>query len=259
MLDPGPLAATLHPLLARLYAEGTLIGSGGEVVRVTSHVPPDEALLLYRVVDRSRADAALEVGMAFGVSSLALADALEKRGAGGRLVVMDPAQHDPVWRGLGLAQIEAAGLRERVEFHERPSQAVLPELWQAGRRFQVAFVDGWHTFDHALVDCFYADQMLDVGGYLVLDDVGYPAIRRLVQFFLANRAYSLDEVLYAPGELGHHGLRRALKRGLAVLARTDQCPSSEHAVLFKRLVGAHAVALRKLADDTRRFDHFYPF
>lgn len=249
----------MHPLLERIYTEGVIRGPEGIDVRVTSHVPRDEAELLYDVVERVGSGDVVEVGMAFGISSLALADALEKRGTEGTLVAMDPAQHDEVWRGLGLAQIQAAGLSHRIEFHERASQVVMPELWRSSRRFTVAFIDGWHTFDHTLIDCFYADRMLEVGGYLVLDDVGYPAIRRAVQFVLSNWAYELSDALYGEGELRHHRVRRTIKRWLAGIARTDQTPSLEHRVLFQQLVGTHAVALRKLKDDGRRFDHFVPF
>lgn len=249
----------MHPLLETIYAEGSIEGVDGARVPVTSHVSRDEAALLYRTIERAGQGDALEVGMAFGVSSLALADALAQRDASSRLVVMDPAQHDGTWQGLGLLQLERAGLAGRVEFHERPSQAVLPELWTAGRRFTVAFLDGWHTFDHTLVDAFYADRVLQTGGYLVLDDVGYPAIRRLTEFLMANRAYEIDDVVGAPSRAVPRRLRRALKRFFARLARTDVTPSAAHQTQFRRLDGAHTIALRKLRDDDRPFDHFAPF
>jgi|GEM_PF-5249283 len=80
-----------------------------------------------------------------------------------------------------------------------------------------------------------------------------------------ERLYAQGSLTAPSGELVHvkptcrDRLRRALKSGLTALARTDQDPSAEHAELFRRLVGAHAVALRKTADDTRRFDHFAPY
>jgi hypothetical protein len=73
---------------------------------------------------------------------------------------MDPAQHDGAWRGLGLRQIADVGFADLVEFHERASQAVLPAC---GVQVQFAFIGGWHTFDHTLVDFFYIDHMLEVG------------------------------------------------------------------------------------------------
>jgi len=49
--------------------------------------------------------------------------------------------------------------------------------------------DRWHTFDHTLVDFFFIDRMLDVGG-MISDDVGYPSICRLCHFILSNREYT---------------------------------------------------------------------
>ena len=41
--------------------------------------------------------------------------------------------------------------------------------------------------------------MLDVGGIIVLDDLGYPSIRRLCHFILSNRSYrTFDVVCCAP-------------------------------------------------------------
>ena len=36
--------------------------------------------------------------------------------------------------------------------------------------FDFIFIDGWHTFDYTLVDMFYADRLLRIGGYLLIDD-----------------------------------------------------------------------------------------
>ena len=249
----------MHPELIRIYAEGTIPGANGEGIQVTSHIPREEAELLYAAIEGAGRGDALEVGMAFGVSSLALADALARRDPDSRLVVMDPAQHDDTWRGLGLKQIERAGLGNRIEFHERSSQVVLPELWQRGRRFSVAFIDGWHTFDHTLVDCFYADKMLDVGGCLVLDDVGYPAIRRVAAFLLANREYSLQSVAMGGRQSAPRPFLSSIKRLLGRLTRTDATPRPEHQAVFRALEGAQAVALRKVGHDERRFDHYAAF
>lgn len=34
-----------------------------------------------------------------------------------------------------------------------------------------------------------ADQMLDVGGVLAFDDIGYPPVQKAILYFLANRNY----------------------------------------------------------------------
>ena len=125
-----------------------------------------------------------------GSPTLYILDAMQQHG-GGKLIGMDPAQHDHTWRGGGLHNVRRAGFAENYEFWEQTSQNILPRLSASGARIQFAFLDGWHTFDHTLIDFFYADTMLDVGGIIVVDDTGYPAIGRLCDFVLANRDYSV--------------------------------------------------------------------
>ena len=51
-----------------------------------------------------------------------------------------------------------------------------------GERIDFAFIDGAHTFDHALVDFFYIDRMLNVGGIVAFDDLGFPCIEKVCRF-----------------------------------------------------------------------------
>jgi hypothetical protein len=46
---------------------------------------------------------------------------------GGKLVGMDPAQHDLTWCGGGLHNVLRAGFADRYVFHEEPSQVMLPQ------------------------------------------------------------------------------------------------------------------------------------
>jgi hypothetical protein len=57
---------------------------------------------------------------------------------------------------------------------------VLPQLWSAGERYDLVFLDGWKTFDHMWVDTFYCAKMLTVGGFMMFDDARMPAVRKCV-------------------------------------------------------------------------------
>jgi predicted O-methyltransferase YrrM len=231
-----------------------------------SCIPRDECELIYGSAALSNAQVAIDVGMAFGVSTICLCDALRRnaeaqRGSKPRLIVMDPAQNwAESWRGVGLRQVKRGGFGDIVEFPERSSQSVLPELLEKGVRCQFAFIDGWHTFDHTLVDFFFVDKMLDIGGMIVLDDVGYPAINAACRFVLANRDYELVDRLSIdtrpPLSLR---IRRSVKRRLAPIGRTNHSPSREDVTFLLALEGVHAIVVRKRGDDTRRFDHFRAF
>ena len=180
--------------------------------------------------------------------------------AGDFLIGMDPAQHDATWRGGGLHNVQRAGFEDRYSFHEEPSQIVLPRLAAAGTRIQFAFIDGWHTFDHTLVDFFFIDRMLDVGGIIVMDDVGYPSIRRLCHFILSNREYiSFDFVRYQSQTLLRTRLKHAAQAVLHPLVRDNFTPDAAVRAQQRMIETVQLIALRKEADDHRSFDHFVAF
>ena len=82
--------------------------------------------------------------------------------------------------------------------------------WKAsGQRIDFAFIDGWHTFDYAMIDFFYVDLLLKPGGVLVIDDAwSYRAIRKLACYIVKDRR---DEPIHTgipPGP------QRALLHGL---------------------------------------------
>ena len=190
----------MNAVLNEIQRDGTTLLPNGSRAHAHSGVGQASGEVLRRAVQRAAPRLGCEVGLAFGISSLHILEAMEPFGA--RLIGMDPAQHDGTWQGGGLYNIERAGYADRYEFHEKPSQTVLPQLCAGGTRIQFAFIDGWHTFDHTLVDFFYLDRMMDVGGMLVLDDVDYPAIRRLAHFIVANRSYRLVEADARPAATG---------------------------------------------------------
>ena len=222
--------------------------------------------MILRAAFLTRATRAVEVGMAYGVSSITIADGISKNATPktgrAKLVVMDPHQNAiEGWSGLGLFQIERAGFSDIVEFHEQSSQECLPALLARGERFDLAFIDGWHTFDHTMVDFFFIDLRLETGGVVVFDDIGYPAIREVVRFIIANRSYDLIDIepvvgLEVPPSLR---FRRWFKRAIQPIARTDRDADPRHDAMFRKLESAQAVALRKTGDDSRRFDHFRAF
>ena len=139
----------------------------GTRTRIHGNVGMDSGKVIQRAIEATCPRMGLEVGLAFGMSTLYILDAMQLHG-GGHSIGMDPAQHDATWRGGGLHNVKRAGFGDRYLFHEEPSQVVLPRLAAAGTPIQFAFIDGWHTFDHAFVDFFFIDRMLDVGGILLL-------------------------------------------------------------------------------------------
>jgi predicted O-methyltransferase YrrM len=248
-----------HPLLDEIESTGLTTLSDGTRVAIQGNIGPESGEVIERAIAATHPRTAVEVGLAFGISTLYILDAMRLHG-GGTLIGMDPAQRDSTWRGGGLYNVERAGFRNQYLFHERPSQIVLPRLAAAGTRIQFAFIDGWHTFDHTLIDFFFVDRMLDVGGIIAIDDVVYPSIQRLCHFILSNRDYkTVDFASHHPSNKFRTSLKRFAKTALHPLVRDNFTPAASVLVQQRAIEAVQLIALRKEADDHRSFDHFVAF
>jgi len=86
------------------------------------------------------------------------------------------------WEGIGRDNLTEAGFGHLVTVFEQLSELCLPEFLAQGHRYDFAFIDGMHTFDHVLIDFFYVNRMLDVGGVVIFDDVEMPSIAKVLSY-----------------------------------------------------------------------------
>ncbi len=105
-------------------------------------------------------------------------------------IVIDPHQ-TKYWGGQGIAHLKAAGHGKYLEFHEEPSFQFIPDIVKAGQQIDLAFIDGWHTFDYVFVDFFFVDKMLRTGGVVVFDDADWPSIRPIIRYIIRNLPFSV--------------------------------------------------------------------
>jgi hypothetical protein len=217
---------------------------------------------LYKIVRRVGAQQTLEVGMAWGISTMAICQAHQDKG-GGHHTAVDPFQ-GPSFKSLGLWNVKRAGLEGRLTFFEERSQIVLPRLVSEGRQYGVIFIDGSHMFDHAFVDFYFADRLIPVGGYLFFDDVWLPSIRKILQFALTNRHYEIDLASYDTPSPTWRRWREKLRHQLQRLFAPSAVAGVPPEVAFtgaRESLGRNVnwCVLRKTGDDDRKFPHFVPF
>lgn len=213
------------------------VSDGKETLPLTSFMDEREGDLLAKVVASVRPATSLEVGFAYGVSTLYICEALANIGSPARHIVVDPFQFSE-WRGIGLRNVKAAGYEKFVDLREQRSEIALPRLLEENTSLDMAVIDGWHTFDHAMIDFFYVNKMLQVGGVVVLDDSSMPAVGKLVDHVLT---YECFRIFDAP-------------RGYPLWTRR-----LAHVAGFKRSRWPSAVALQKVAADNRPWDWYRHF
>ncbi len=247
----------MNTILQTILDVGEFEDPDGQLIKVRANIPREEGEFLRQIVQAANPTVSIEIGLAYGVSAMFICDALQKTPAT-RHIVIDPYQQTATWGfGAGLANLKKAGHEDIVEFHAADSQHVLPKLDTSGLEVDFAFIDGGHTFDHCLIDFFYIDRMLRVGGIVAFDDSNWPPIARVIRFILANRNYRVHAAL-APARRRNTSLQRRIRLGSARLAARS---SNAVAALFKPqilktdeslgITGGRCLALTKLADDTR--------
>jgi predicted O-methyltransferase YrrM len=230
----------MNAILSEILRSNQVLDAAGKPRPLTVNMNQAEGELIMRVFEAVKPDLSLEVGFAYGVSALFACSALDRNAKPARHIVIDPCQ-STLFDGIGLLNLERAGYRRFVELIEEPSEIALPRLLQARTRVQAAIIDGWHTFDHALVDFFYVNKMLEPGGVVIFDDVNMPAIARLIGHVLTYPAYRVfDATPIARAPNPFVALRRRLNGGWPSPAHSRDNPS--------------CIALRKTADDTRDWD-----
>jgi len=180
--------AALNPVLKRIILEKEVTSRTGEIRPLRSEIVTEEGFFIQDVIRQLRPTSSLEIGCAHGVSSLFILQALKEVGAE-RHIIIDPFQHTS-WDDIGLLNVDRAGFSDLIQFYPDLSYRRLPRLEQEGCRLDFSFIDGQHTFDYVLVDFFYIDKMLNVGGVIIFDDLLYPSIRKLCRYILLNLPYS---------------------------------------------------------------------
>ena len=187
----------LNPLMESSYVRDALRLAGpmaDQVETLTGGITRDEAEMLFELVAGLAPVVTLEVGLGYGFSAMVICEAVGRKVAGRKHIVIDPHQNT-YWKGRGLAHLAGAGHGEILEFHEARSFEILPQLAKAGQQIDFAFIDGWHTFDFVFVDAFFVDKMLRPGGVVVFDDADWPSIRPVLRYMVTNLDYSVFKTL----------------------------------------------------------------
>ncbi|HXN85317.1 MAG TPA: class I SAM-dependent methyltransferase [Candidatus Binataceae bacterium] len=185
-------AESIHQRIREIYARGFALGEDDQPHDTGWGLAPARGEFVFKMCRESGASKSLEVGFAFGISTLCILAALAENGATGiSHVAMDPFQASERFRNAGLRTLREAGVTAMVDFHRESSETLMPRLTGDHRQFDFILIDGDHAFDHTFVDIFYAHRLLKPGGVMVIDDINMPPVYLATRHLLINYHYEL--------------------------------------------------------------------
>lgn len=243
-------------LIDRILASGRVEDAEGKSIPLRGGISRSEANFLRGLIAADPSIArTLEIGCAFGLSSLAICGSTAGR-PGAHHVALDPNQSRD-WFGIGLRNLRRAGL-SHFEVLERRSEVELPaRAASEPGSFDLVFIDGFHTFDHTMIDAFFANRLLRVGGLLVIDDCSLPSVAKAVSYLKTYPCYRLEGQADPDRPLARHRLA-ALSRSLVPVGMRQMLPMALHDLLERARHGS-MVALRKVEEDRRRWNWHRPW
>lgn len=189
LVQAPPAKLPPNQVLGSILTTRSVVHADGTSSQLHSETSSEECCAMYQFLKNNPPECAIEIGMAYGISSLAILTALEENNHG-RLISVDPYPpgFDHV-RQSALLAIDNAGLSHRHTHVHAESELALPQLVSDGVRPDFVYIDGHHGFDHAFVDFFFADKMLPIGGTIAFDDSQWRSVHRVIRYLLQHRHY----------------------------------------------------------------------
>jgi predicted O-methyltransferase YrrM len=190
LVDASFLDDIPEPFLARLrsmYSGEPQAGSDGKkyAIDAVTRISPEAGMWLYRLCRQDAAERTLEIGCAYGFSTLYFLAALSQNPCAIHTAI-DPWERG-AWCGIGAQNAKAVRAEKLFRLIEEKSILAIPRLATTGTLFDVVFIDGNHRFDDVLIDFTLSADVCKIGGHIVLDDMWMPSVRRTVEFIRKNR------------------------------------------------------------------------
>lgn len=181
-------------ILRKMLTENRTIGRSGKVFsQLDSNSTLNNLRFIQKVVRENKPERTLEIGLAFGASTLVFCTEHERLGhaATKQHTAIDPYQPYPVYDEAGVYAVERAGLANFLDYRPEFSEFVLPRLLETHQRYDFIYVDGSHLFENVFLDAFYGARLLNDGGLIAFDDSTDAHVAKVLSFIRTN----LDDIL----------------------------------------------------------------
>ncbi len=240
-----------HEILKTKIVEG----EDGKKYSLSANTSIEQCQLLQKIIFENKPLVAIEIGLAHGISSMFISDALLKCG-GKKHIILDPYQDDLYWNNIGLMNLKRAGLSAIVEFHKEASQSFLPELSKKGIEINFAYIDSTKVFDQLLVDVHFLLLSMPIGGIIAMDDCDFPSIRKLCRLLVK---FDFIEIYCTQGK-DNFGWKQTMAKSIVAFFlkiipfKSRLFPSLSFETDESLGLDYHFIAFRKIANDQRNWN-----
>jgi predicted O-methyltransferase YrrM len=174
-------------VLADMYSAEKLFGTeanGPITINKNIRISIEQGAMMNRLMRSYSVKRSLEIGFAYGFSTIWMLDALRSRSSAFH-VAIDPWE-EHTFHGIGLGQVKRLGFGVRFEWTKNFSMHALSDQIRKGEKFDFIYIDGNHKFDDVIVDFYLSNQLLRPGGLAVFDDMWMNSVRSATNFVVNN-------------------------------------------------------------------------
>ena len=182
----------LPAILEKLFRGKKIKDINDQIVDFHSGINEEEAKMLIQAISDQKPAITVEIGLAMGTSAFCFCDTASKIHKDSMHYAIDPFQFTD-WKGIGVKLINDAHLQNHFKLIEGKTHEVFNYFPENKIRVDMAFIDGWHTFDYTFIDFFFIDKILNDGGILAFHDMYALSKQKVLNFILTHRDY---EILY---------------------------------------------------------------
>lgn len=245
----------LYPLINQIFDTQIVSDSHGNVYNLLANISMDEGLFLFNLIRENKSiTRTMEIGCAFGISSLFICNALESREIREHIII-DPFQ-ETHYKNIGITNLKRVGV-SFARLIDDFSEFALPELLQNDpESFDLIFIDGFHSFDQVLVDFYYANKLIKPGGFIIFDDCSYPSISKAISYILKYPAYELYSKL-----VDKNIFKRIIRSSINIFPDEfyNFCFPVRVKSFINRVRYSSMIAIRKIENDKRDWKWFRDF
>jgi predicted O-methyltransferase YrrM len=244
----------MEKLLEEILTTNQVKDDKGNLHSLHSHTRRAQCEFLQKLIEDVKPSLSLEIGLAYGISTLAILEALAKNNKPYHHIVVDPLQSD--WGDIGLLNVERAGYLDKISFERKFSDQVVPKMYYDSYRIQFAYIDSTKVLDVLMTDVYFINKILDVGGVLVLDDCGFPGIRVLVRFLSQHPSFEIFRTYDKDNSSKKvEGLKKLYLSGIGLLPFKNKALPNYNFSSDEQLgVNFSCLAFRKIKEDDRKWD-----